>query len=589
MKKGISLITISVSILILLVLSTVVVVSLTSNYNKSEKVELANELDMLQIAVDNYKLNNGSYPITDESIVISNVSESIKNTQFIGEKEQSDNTYLFSTIDISKLGIKSLKNGTGTDYNDKYVVSVDTGKVYYAKGKQIGNDKYYGLGEELAGIVEAKNTLEKNSDNPVKFEDKLIDNKLNLKAYVPKIYTVQSVTYENNTVNLKATEDLYYVYEVEVTTIGTLTVNYNYNGETKVSKYSVDESKLNFTSPTKNIYTLTFDANTGTTTTDTITATEGYAITLPTAQKTEHRFLGWFTSKTGGTQVNYTTMPAKSETLYANWLAKVTLTYNANGGSCSTASFTDFPGESVTLPSASRSEYRFLGWYTSASGGSKVNYTTMPTTSQTLYAHWELLNRAPSRPSISVTSRDTSSITFSASSYDSDGDTLTYTFYMNGSYIGSRSGSYSSTVSITATGLPSYTVYPNCYVTVSDGKAAATSYSITTGTGCNNGYSSSTCTEEGPPCCSGQYERGDLVKVICDKCGNIYPNIHSCNWCGSDKYSVYYEWRCPLCGYHFTGTDCYWCQWQHGCTGCKTYSYTSNACEHGYTEMHFPN
>lgn len=67
-----------------------------------------------------------------------------------------------------------------------------------------------------------------------------------------------------------------------------------------------------------------------------------------------------------------------------------TIAFDANGGTSSFASkevnFGDCYGE---LPDAERSGYRFLGWYTDVTDGTKVTETTECEDSITLYAHWE--------------------------------------------------------------------------------------------------------------------------------------------------------------------------------------------------------
>ena len=66
-----------------------------------------------------------------------------------------------------------------------------------------------------------------------------------------------------------------------------------------------------------------------------------------------------------------------------------TITFDANGGSCSTTSKTINIGSVIgTLPSATRSYYTFNGWYTAASSGSKLSASSTITSSTTLYAHW---------------------------------------------------------------------------------------------------------------------------------------------------------------------------------------------------------
>lgn len=71
--------------------------------------------------------------------------------------------------------------------------------------------------------------------------------------------------------------------------------------------------------------------------------------------------------------------------------ATMTVTFNPNGGSVSPTSKTVTYGSAYgTLPTPTRTYYNFDGWYTSASGGSKVTASTTvtATTNHSLYAHW---------------------------------------------------------------------------------------------------------------------------------------------------------------------------------------------------------
>ena len=72
-----------------------------------------------------------------------------------------------------------------------------------------------------------------------------------------------------------------------------------------------------------------------------------------------------------------------------------TVSFNANGGSCSTGSKTVTKGSTYgTLPTPTRTGYTFTGWYTAASGGTQItaSSTVSITANQTLYAHWTLTN-----------------------------------------------------------------------------------------------------------------------------------------------------------------------------------------------------
>ncbi len=68
-----------------------------------------------------------------------------------------------------------------------------------------------------------------------------------------------------------------------------------------------------------------------------------------------------------------------------------TLTYNANGGSVSPTSKKVTAGSTYgTLPTPTKANYRFLGWFTAASGGTQVSSSTvMPASNVTIYAHWQ--------------------------------------------------------------------------------------------------------------------------------------------------------------------------------------------------------
>lgn len=81
--------------------------------------------------------------------------------------------------------------------------------------------------------------------------------------------------------------------------------------------------------------------------------------------------------------------------MYASWIPnKYTVTFNKNGGgtpsfSSKTVYYDDTYGD---LPTVSRTGYTFAGWYTAASGGTKITTSTKVaiTANQTLYAHWTI-------------------------------------------------------------------------------------------------------------------------------------------------------------------------------------------------------
>lgn len=146
----------------------------------------------------------------------------------------------------------------------------------------------------------------------------------------------------------------------------------------------------------QNKYVVTFNANGGSVspTTKEVIQYSTYG-TLPTPTRSGHTFKGWYTAASGGTQITSGTEVTitGNQTLYARWTKNnYTLTFNAAGGSVSPTSRSVAYGAAYgTLPTPSRTNYKFLGWYTAASGGTQVSAsTTMGASNVTIYAHWKL-------------------------------------------------------------------------------------------------------------------------------------------------------------------------------------------------------
>ena len=68
---------------------------------------------------------------------------------------------------------------------------------------------------------------------------------------------------------------------------------------------------------------------------------------------------------------------------------RYTITFNGNGGTPSAASMTTIDQKLPELPTATHSgSYSFDGWYTAASGGTKITTATVFYENTTVYAHW---------------------------------------------------------------------------------------------------------------------------------------------------------------------------------------------------------
>lgn len=132
--------------------------------------------------------------------------------------------------------------------------------------------------------------------------------------------------------------------------------------------------------------------------------------TLPDPQRIKYIFEGWYTDVADGIKITNDTFLDNTEinVLYAHWREKIIdITLDLNGGTEGSSSATiHYMDEDLSeIISPTRQYYNFLGWYTDATGGSKVidangdlisgveGYTDNGVWSYqediTLYAHWE--------------------------------------------------------------------------------------------------------------------------------------------------------------------------------------------------------
>lgn len=161
--------------------------------------------------------------------------------------------------------------------------------------------------------------------------------------------------------------------------------------------YSVKIGKIPFTFG--KVYTITFDANSGSSAPENQFKDHDKMITLSfdTPKRSGYSFLGWAKSKTATTPL-YTAGSSYSEnenvTLYAVWdlipIKQHTVTYNYsnNGGSSvSQDSATVNEGADIPLtPTAKKSGWGFVGWNTNPNATTALTSLKMGTTDVTLYA-----------------------------------------------------------------------------------------------------------------------------------------------------------------------------------------------------------
>ncbi len=154
------------------------------------------------------------------------------------------------------------------------------------------------------------------------------------------------------------------IFQSNVNNTNTYTISYNANGGSGAPVAQAKQHGVNLTLsntiPTKR-YSVSYNANSGS--------------VSPSSKTVSCTFKNWNTAQNGS---GTTYAPGSSYTvnsgalLYAQWS-------NPTYG---------------TLPTPTKAGYTFDGWYTSASGGSKITGSTTVTSNTTIYAHWSKIPEA---------------------------------------------------------------------------------------------------------------------------------------------------------------------------------------------------
>lgn len=147
-RNGISLMVLSITIVVVIILSSTIIISYNEILEDTLKKDFSNEIYSIQKLVEGYKFLNGDYPILDEYIL--NMDEIDENYRFEFENESFvDGKVKLYVIDLSKCDVQNVKRGNKINDKDIYVVSKNTGIVYYIDGVLINNMRYYTLTNDL--------------------------------------------------------------------------------------------------------------------------------------------------------------------------------------------------------------------------------------------------------------------------------------------------------------------------------------------------------------------------------------------------------------------------------------------------------
>ena len=167
--------------------------------------------------------------------------------------------------------------------------------------------------------------------------------------------------------------------------------------------------------------------------------TSGQSVKLPALAMNGYTFYGWYDSASldatlkGIGDADFTT--DVDITLHAKWFKHATVTYEyrnediADAGSESEVDTGVYDGiTALTLPTPNKIGHKFLGWYTAATGGTKVGDAGAdykPDANITLYAQWE---KIPYTITVTTSNATVTGVTNGKTAYYGDGISVTVSF-----------------------------------------------------------------------------------------------------------------------------------------------------------------
>ncbi len=173
-NSGISILVLVITILVMIILAGAVISNTGNTVSSVNKVNFANELQIVTEKTQEYYVQNSSFPVIpgtealslSQVLALSGLKNEDKNV-LLSEMDEAKDNYdnidikKFYVIDLSKLDVtKTLRGSKINGDNDIFIIS-DTMKVYYLKGNVIENQIYFSLSSKL---IEERSVEHKESE-----------------------------------------------------------------------------------------------------------------------------------------------------------------------------------------------------------------------------------------------------------------------------------------------------------------------------------------------------------------------------------------------------------------------------------------
>lgn len=142
MKNGITISILVVTVVLMFTLATTATAIGVSTIQTASYEEFLSKVTRVANDVNEYVLANKTLPTTSEVVAKEGLSSGLKAEI----NKNGDVANMLYVIDMSKLRTESVNIGKGTvEDMDVFVVAENTNNVYYLKGIEYKNSRYYGL------------------------------------------------------------------------------------------------------------------------------------------------------------------------------------------------------------------------------------------------------------------------------------------------------------------------------------------------------------------------------------------------------------------------------------------------------------
>lgn len=305
--------------------------------------------------------------------------------------------------------VDGIENADGTKRSDTFTARF--GEAFDFSALQKSGTSSAGIYNKFAGVTTTATVLVNGKEEQIDLTQPIngkLAEALKAGVHAKANYVDDSVTatfvfngieHDNETVKIKrgTVPEFDYSFIVEAAGSDVVDISPKVGAITSATTYYVTCRNI-----IKKLVNISFNSNGGSMV-DTLAKKEGTVLpVLATPTKTGYTFDAWYSDSALTNKFTDTFAPSEDITLYAKWNAnRYTVSFNVNGGNnlseneqTRTVTYDETYG---TLPAPTKTGFGFIGWFTQATGGDKLNATDKVkiTANKTFYAHWVELKEIP--------------------------------------------------------------------------------------------------------------------------------------------------------------------------------------------------